>query len=89
MRCDDEREKNQTELRRVAGHIQLACKSSKHSAERIHSGASGEQSGQGFGLEDSSPSARRCKMGERSLYAVHRNEADLWLAADWWLPCGA
>ena len=25
MRCDDEREKNQ-ELRRVAGHVQLACK---------------------------------------------------------------
>ena len=87
LRCDEEREKKQ-ELRRVAGHIQLACKFlSIRLKESIQAQA-----------ENSLAKASALKT-LRQVHVVAKwvsghcirswNEADLWLAADRGLPCGA
>ena len=87
MRCDDEKEKKQ-ELRRVAGHVQLAC---KFLSTRLKEFIQGQ-------AENSLAKALALKT-LRQVHAVAKwvsghcmrpwNEADLWLAADQWLTCGA
>ena len=87
MRCDDEREKKQ-ELRRVAAHIQLACRfMSIRLKEFIQAQA-----------ENSLAKASALKT-LRQVHVVSKwvsghsirswDEADLWLAADRGLSCGA